>query len=451
MGKSRIVAASALLAATGLALTACSTSGGGGQSSDSGSAEPVTVTFRTWDQSAADAYQQSFAEFTQQNPNISVTVTVVPWADYFTKLRTDIAAGDADDLFWINSASFGPYASTGNLIDVSNALGTDAEQAWDSKVVDQFTQDGKLWGVPQTSDGGIALYYNKSLVQEAGIDDTTLSSLSWSPDGTGDTLLPTAEKLTKDSQGRTADQADFDSSDVQQWGYNAAQDLQAITLPFIGSNGGTFQDGDTFTFSNPLTEDALGYVVSLINDHHVSPSAADTNSDGSYSLNQFLQGKMALFQSGLYNLSNIATSAQFDWGVTLQPSGPAGRVSVSNGLVVAGNANSAHLDATQKVLAWLGTTEGNQYIGASGANLPAVTAAQQVYFDYWKSQGVDVSPFFDVVKDGATTIPAPVGSNFNAASTAYSKILDEVYLGRLSIDEGAPQADEAANTVVNGG
>ncbi|MFT4233563.1 MAG: sugar ABC transporter substrate-binding protein [Microbacterium sp.] len=439
--------ATATAAAT-LAITALA-----GCSSDGGDAGTTTLTFRTWDENAAAAYQESFDAFTKENPDITVTIDIIPWADYFTKLRTDIAGGSAADLFWINNSSYSGYASSGALLSIDDLYGADADSAkegWAPAVVDQFTQDDTLWGIPQTSDGGIGIYYNKDLLEAAGLTPDDLQNLTWSPDGTDDTLLSTAQKLTIDSAGKTADEDGFNGDDIAQYGYNAAQDLQAIYLPFIGSNGGTYQDGDEFTFTNPKTEEAFQYLVDLINTYHVSPSAADTNENGNFSLDAFTQGKLALFQSGLYNLANIADTVDFDWGVAPLPAGPAGAVSVTNGIAVVGNAKSEHADATAKLLKWLGSEEGNSYIGAEGANLPGVLAAQQVYLDYWTGKDVDVQPFFDVI-DGAETIPAPVGENFNAAYAAYTPILSQVFLGQLSVEDGLQQADDAANAAVNGG
>ena len=53
----------------------------------------------------------------------------------------------------------------------------------------------------------------------------------------------------------------------------------------------------------------------LINHDHVAPPASDTNDNGDFSRNQFLQGRMALFQSGTYNLAAIADQSHFRWGV----------------------------------------------------------------------------------------------------------------------------------------
>lgn len=452
MKRSRMLLTAAVLACGALALGGCTQTPSAGSSGSSGAT--TTVTFRTWDTNAATAYKESFAEFTRDNPSIKVKVDVVPWANYFTTLRTDIAGGNADDIFWINSSNYSAYASAGKLIDIDKLMGSSASKAWAPGVVQQFMQGGSLWGVPQTSDGGIALYYNKDLLKKAGLTEADIAHLAWNPDEShapDDSLLTVAQKLTRDSAGRTANEKGFDPAKTIQWGYSASQDLQAIYFPFIGSNGGTFQNQKTghFTFANPKTEQAFQYLVDLINKYHVAPSAANTNTNGNFTLDQFQQGKIALFQSGLYNLSNVADNVKFPWGVVMQPSGPAGDVSVTNGIAAVGNADSPHLAATEKVLKWIGTKEGNEFIGATGANLPAVTAAQDTYFDYWKGQGVDVTPFFQVIKD-TPTIPAPFGSGFTAASTAFQPIFNEIFLGRTPVATGLAQAQAAANKAYGG-
>jgi multiple sugar transport system substrate-binding protein len=449
MKRSRVIVSVAAAALAALTLAGCSSGSSGGSSGDSGG--KVTLTFRTWDTNAAASYQKSFAQFHKDNPDITVKVDVVPWANYFTKLRTDIAGGSADDLYWINNSSYSGYAKAGDLVNVSTLYGSDAASAkktWAPGVVAQFTQDGSLWGVPQTSDGGTALYYNADLLKAAGVSTSDIEHLSWSPEGSSDSLLTVAQKLTKDASGKTADQAGFDPSTVVQYGYSASQDLQAIYLPFIGSNGGTYQKADgTFTLTNPKTEQAFQYIVDLINKYHVAPSAADTNTNGNFTLDAFTQGKEALFQSGLYNLANVQSAVKFHWGVVEMPAGPKGAVSVTNGISVVGNAKSSHVADVDKVLKWLGTEKGNSYIGSTGANLPGVLAAQQVYFDYWKGKSVDVTPFFEVIKNHPT-IPAPVGANFNAAYTAMSQDLNSVFLGQVPVDQGLQQANSAANAAM---
>jgi multiple sugar transport system substrate-binding protein len=152
---------------------------------------------------------------------------------------------------------------------------------------------------------------------------------------------------------------------------------------------------------------------------------------------------MALFQSGTYNLAAVAGQAHFHWSVTMMPAGPKGRVSVTNGIAAAGNSVSAHPDAVRQVLAWMGSTEGNQYIGRQGSAIPAVVAAQRVYFDYWLSKGVDVKPFFEVLN--GPRIAAPGGAGFAAGNQVLKPYFDEIFLGRSDIPASLQRAQDAAN------
>ncbi|MBV9320909.1 MAG: extracellular solute-binding protein, partial [Mycobacterium sp.] len=185
------------------------------------------------------------------------------------------------------------------------------------------------------------------------------------------------------------------------------------------------------------------YLVVLIHHDRVAPPASDTNDNGDFSRNQFMAGRMALFQSGTYNLAAVADQARFRWGVTMLPLGPKGRVSVTNGIAAAGNSASKHPDAVRKVLAWMGSRQGNEYLGRRGSAIPAVRSAQRVYFDYWAAKGVDVTPFFTVLH--GPRISAPGGAGFPAGYQALKPYFDEMFLGRSDVTATLARAQAAAN------
>ncbi len=406
----------------------------------------IVVTVRVWGDQIGAAYRQSFEAFTRAHPNIQVRTNMVAYSTYFNTLRTDVAGGSADDIFWLSNAYLAGYADSGRLMNIGKTLGQGAASAWEPAVVDQFTRGGVLWSVPQLTDAGIAVFYNADLLAAADVDPAQLNSLRWSPNG-DDTLRPLLSQLTVDAAGHVAGTSGFDAGRVRQWGYNAGNDPQAIYLNYIGSAGGVFQRDDEFAFDNPAAIKAFRYLVGLVNDDHVAPPASDTNDNGDFSRNQFLAGRMALFQSGTYNLAPVARDARFHWGVAMLPIGPAGRLSVTNGIAAVGNAATKHPDAVRQVLAWMGSSEGNAYLGRNGAAIPAVLSAQQVYFDYWAARGVDVTPFFSVL-DGPR-IPAPGGAGFAAGDAALRSYFDEMFLGRGDVAEILRQAQRAANAAAH--
>ncbi|WP_174188715.1 ABC transporter substrate-binding protein [Nocardia barduliensis] len=412
----------ALVLATALLVGAVLWLGRGGE----GSGRTV-VSLRIWDESLVPRYGASLAEFERANPDLEVQITVVPWSSYQQKLRLDVAGGTADDLFWTNL--YEDYADAGRLIDIGAALGPEAARSWDPSAVAQYTRDGKLWAVPQFVDAGTAVYYNRELLAAAQVDPAELAALRWSPRG-DDALRPLLRRLAL----------------VATWAYNAEHDFQSIELPYLGSAGARFQDDhDRFVFDSPQGVGAFEYLVRLVADG-LTPSPADTNTNPDFARNAFLQGKLALFQSGTFDLARISEQARFGWGVAPLPEGPAGRVSTNNAIGVAANAATRHPDAVRRVLAWLGSGAGNRYLAEGGAAIPAVVAEQQRYRDYWAEKGVDVSPFFDVLR--GPRISSGGGPGFPAALRAMDPIFAEMYLGRIPVPEALARARAAAESAV---
>lgn len=437
--KRHLVTAIVTTTVAALLVTGCSPASDG----TSGDSDRTTVTFRLWDPQVAKAYQASFAAFEQSQDDIHVEIETVPWADYWTKLPQDVGSGDVADVFWTNSANFINYAENGDLIEIDDRF-ADLQSGWKQSVVEQYTWDSRQWGVPQLWDS-IAVYYNAELIGAAGVDPATLR---WDPTGAADTLLPAAQVLTIDSQGRTADQPSFDPSTVEQFGFNAALDLQSIVLDFIGSGGGQLQDDGVYAMDSPQTRAAVQYVVDLINKHHVSPSAADTNTDGEKTRDLFIQGKLALYQSGPWRLKDIQEGADFEWGIAPVLEGPAGRVSAVNGIIAAGYAGTDHPDETIEVLRWLGSAEAQQPIAEDGYAFPGVTAAEDAFRQYWSAQGIDVQPFIDTAN--GTVIYPPSGQRAQAGMSAVLSVLEEVFLGRTPVPDGLADAQQAGNDAISG-
>lgn len=408
------------------------------------STDEDTLTFRLWDPQVADAYRDSFQQF-EAETGIAVDVVVVPWADYASQLRVDIASGVADDVFWANAAEIADLATTGTIQPVPASQVSQQQADWAPSVVDQYTIDDTLWGVPQLSDPGIAIIANEDLLAAAGISIMQVAEAQWDPAADTDSLRETSRQLTVDANGRHPGADGFDPDRVERYGYGAANDLNAILLPFLGSNGAAWQDGDRFVFASKDAQDAIGYLADLIDTEHVAPPAADTNppTGGDFVRDQFLQGRIALFQTGAYNLSNVLENADFSWSLLPIPEGPAGRISVTNGIVAAANATTDAPEQQRRLLEWLGSPEGQQAIGASGTASPAALSAQVAYLDFWADQGVDLSPMYDVLENG--TVQAPQGQRYQAASNALQPFLNDVFLTRLPLAEGLRAAEDAAN------
>jgi len=406
------------------------------------------LTFRLWDPQVAEAYRTSLDAFERES-GFDVDIVVVPWADYWTQLRLDIASGTVDDVFWTNAANFQDYAAVGAIVPVAESQRRAQESGWVEAVVEQYSIDGTLWGVPQITDPGIAMLYNADLLAQAGIDLDDLGELSWDPYAPEDTLRATSRALTLDSANRHPGEPGFDHDRLRQYGIGAANDLNAVLLQFLAGNGSAWQEGDDFVFADERGVAAIEYLVALINSDFVAPNAADTNppAGGDFVRDQFLQGNVALFPTGAYNLANVAEAADFEWGIAPFPAGPNGRHSVTNGIVAAASTVSDNADGQRALLNWLGSSEGQLAIGESGAALPAVVEAQASYRAVWAERGVDLSPMLDILENDG--VQAPQGARYASAARAMEQTLNEIFLGRIAVASGLRDAQAAGNSAMS--
>ncbi|MCT1777238.1 sugar ABC transporter substrate-binding protein [Brachybacterium sp. p3-SID957] len=445
----------ASLTAAGLAgaAVACSPSAqdggsGGGNSggsggSDGGGGSNGTLTFRLWDELAQPAYEESFAAFTEQS-GWQVNIDLVAWGDYWTRLPLDVASGDAADVYWMNSANYVLYKDSGDLLDINEVL-PDAADQWEDSVVELYSRDGGLWGVPQLWDS-IALFYNKQLVEEAGVDP---SALEFDPSAETDSLRESATKLTLDGEGRHPGEDGFDADGRAQFGFNSQADRQAIIGPFLASNGAQWQQDDAYVFASEEGIAAFQYMADLVNVDQVAPSAADTNENGDFSRDLFTQGKLGLFQSGPYNLGNIfdGVADSFEWAIAPPVAGPEGAKSLVHGVVAVGNAKAPEdkQEGIKALLEWLGSADGQRPLAEQGVAFPGHKEAQDAFISFWDEKGVDVSVFVEAAKNPAE---ADTGARANAGLTAAIPIFQEVFIGRLPASEGIPQAQEEGNAAM---
>ena len=92
-----------------------------------GSSKTVTVSYFTF--SAAPDHLNTLKAliqiFEKKNPNIKISFQTAPYSDYFTKLQTQIAGGQAPDTFELDYGSFYGYATSGSLLNLSKVAKSD--------------------------------------------------------------------------------------------------------------------------------------------------------------------------------------------------------------------------------------------------------------------------------------------------------------------------------------
>lgn len=437
----RLVAGLAVATASVFLLSACASGGAPAASSS----KKVTLTYALWDPNEEVGYQKSIDEFEKLNPNIHVNIEQTAYGNYWTKLTTEFAAGDAPDVFWDQIPRFPDMQKEGLLMNLNSDIKKDKVNTsiYYPQLLKAYQKDGNTYGLPKDWDT-IALVYNKNMVSAAGVDLT--SKLTWTPSG-GGTFLPDLQKLTVDNSGLHPNQPGFNPNSVKTWGFVSSNDENELYWNYIAGNGGTVANKTGFTYTNPKSVQGLQFTADLITKYHVSPSGAETNPPKSGVPEQMFQaGQVAVIQVGDWNLSQIVSQSKFPIGIVQLPAGPAGSVSVFNGLSDAIYAKTKYPAQAWKLEKWLASPASEKILGSGGYVWPGIKSLDNTYLDSWKSKGVDVSPYLNAAH--GKTIGYPVLNGYTAADQKITDIFNQLYLGQISAASAAKQADQQGNAAV---
>ncbi len=181
MRSNRLRLAGATIAALALvSVSACSSSTDGGtddtSSADgsSSAAEAVEITLLTDDaESTLPQVDAVIAAFEEKYPNITVKATTRPGgSDGDNLVKTKLATGEMEDVFWYNSGSLM------QALDPVNQLvpmdGTDAIANTNESFFPSVTgTDGKIYGAPWGDAMGGGILYNKEVYADLGLEVPT--------------------------------------------------------------------------------------------------------------------------------------------------------------------------------------------------------------------------------------------------------------------------------------
>jgi raffinose/stachyose/melibiose transport system substrate-binding protein len=145
-----------------------STGNGDGETS----ADKITLTIGHFDVDENGViFRNALEEFRKAHPEVNLVEDAIPHDPYRVKMTTLGASGDLPDLFVANGSMLIDYIPKGYVGTFNEALDQDPE--WKNGFLpnsfDEFTTDGKIYGVPTAMFSAHIIYYNKELFQKAGI------------------------------------------------------------------------------------------------------------------------------------------------------------------------------------------------------------------------------------------------------------------------------------------
>ncbi len=247
--------------------------------------DKVTITISTWagvDEAAE--LQGLLDEINANNDEYEIVHQPIP-ADYYTTVKTQLAApGTGADMYWMDQNNMA-LASEGVFMSLNDCL-ADAEPGTAGDLNDYYPGilavnefDGEVYGLPWIAQP-VIVYYNKALFDAAGLEYPT-------SDWTWDTFTELAKALTLDTDG---------DGEVDQWGFT--NNSWPPPYIFVWQAGGELINED-FTeapIDSPEFIEGFEFYLSTAYNPEVSPSREVIAEQGFGEM--FKAGKIAMFMGG---------------------------------------------------------------------------------------------------------------------------------------------------------
>lgn len=352
--------------------------------------EEVTISYGIWDSAQQAGIEQQIAAFKEVQPNITVEIQLTPWADYWTKLQTAVAGGEAFDVFWLNSANCPVYASAGALVPLDGIFegegGLDPA-SYPEQILDLYTWNGNRYGSPREYDT-IALFYNKDLFDAAGVDY---------PDDTWDwdKFREVAEQLTDEEAGiygvglNLGGQENYTNFVLQNEGRYLNDELDACVV------ADEVVAGEALQFNTQFFLDGL------------TPGPEMQQSNGVSEM-LFPGGVVAMLPGGSFRAKTYhdLIESGLNLGVAPLPKGTV-RGTVIHGLGNVVWSGSQNIAAAVEFAKFLGGEDAARILGESGIGLPAFKGLEDTWLG--SLDGIDAQVFVDASDYGVIPQDPEVG------------------------------------------
>ncbi|TXK85197.1 ABC transporter substrate-binding protein [Paenibacillus sp. N3.4] len=116
-------------------------------------------------------FRETLEQFRKEHPEVNLVEEAIPHDPYRVKMTTLGASGELPDMFVANGSMLINYIPKGFVGTFNEALDQDAKwkDGFLSNSFDEFTTNGKIYGVPTAMFSVHVIYYNKDIFDKVGI------------------------------------------------------------------------------------------------------------------------------------------------------------------------------------------------------------------------------------------------------------------------------------------
>ena len=370
-------------------------------------AEPTEITF--WHYMSEDKegkfVNEAIEEFNNSQDEIHVTAQYLPREELMKQYTIGVVSGELPDCGMVDNPDHASYASMGVFEDI-----TDLYNSWDEAdfmegSINSCYYDDKLYGLPW-GNNCLGLFYNKSMLEEAGVEVPT----TWSE------LEAACEKLTTDT-------------------------CKGLAISAIGNEEGTFQympwllsaGGSVDNLTSDESKESMTYLKDLMDKGYISKECINwTQADAE---KQFASGQAAMMINGPWQFSGLSGDApDLEYGVAKVPKADDGDyASVLGGENVA-ICKGANVEASWKFLTWITSKEESAKIcEAIGRYSPRADVDVQ---EMYKDDPLNAT-FSEILPTAESRGPSPVWPEISEAIYSAEQ---EVLSGQKDVDTAMSDA-----------
>ncbi|EGG32709.1 ABC transporter substrate-binding protein [Paenibacillus sp. HGF5] len=416
--------------------TASPGTGGGGED------KKVEILLGYYSSDSSDAKMKELIEqFEEKHPNITVKTQSAPYGQFYQKLDTQIAAGQAPDVWLSDGVYVMKYAQRGAAKDLTDWIAKDLKA--DEYYGLDFNKDaeGRYWGVPQGIQVGV-LFYNKDLFDKAGVAYPT-------DEWTWEDLKASAAKLTVDAGGKTAEDSGFDAASVNQFGLTFFSITEGWFSVMKSYGGGALDEkAENSIINSPENKQAFEWMVDGMQ-RGIITDPVDLKSFQSNTA-VFPSGSAAM-RIGIYARVQAANEAGLNYDVTLLPKGPDGkRVSpvIANSWVINQKSSDEKAQAAWEWIKYWATEDDvqKQWTELGEAVPVKKSVAESEVFLKAGEQPANRQAFLDSLEFAQTLDNNAVWEEWVGK---FNENAERAFLGDATVDQALSEADAAVQAVLD--
>lgn len=181
----------------------------------------------------------------EEEKNVEVNVTVIPWASYEEKYLTGVSSGEGPDVGYMYTEMMGDYIAQGALAPFDDFMS--AEDSARMLYLDQGKLDDKQYALPFVVGGMRVLWANMDVLEEAGV-----------------TSLPETWDEYREALVKVQDTGK--NGILQEWGAPDRGMLNSTFFPLLWQAGGNIlsEDGTKTAFNSPEGIEAATFLSDLV-------------------------------------------------------------------------------------------------------------------------------------------------------------------------------------------